>query len=314
MRIIIFTAWGGIWPVPILKKILSEDNIDVIKIYSQGIHKTKINRYSDFFSKNYKDNISALIEKENFTDYELIKSANQKKVIDFIKESSFDYIFTIGYGEIIKKELIKEARNKIINFHPGLLPENCGADPFISSLTNKNEKSGVTLHYIDEGIDSGEILLRKEILLSKNESYNSIQLKLSLLISNYLPIFLSDLKSGNIRPLIQNSIERKYYSKSTKSDRKLNFLMSVDQISDLVNAFMGQYYKSFFIYREHNIYVGKCEYVKLETNFNTGEIIDQALGYVIISCSDGAVIFSDLRVDNYSPEKSLQKINNLFYE
>ena len=57
MRIIIFTAWGGIWPVPILKKILSEDNIDVIKIYSQGIHETKINRYSDFFSKNYKDNI-----------------------------------------------------------------------------------------------------------------------------------------------------------------------------------------------------------------------------------------------------------------
>ena len=84
----------------------------------------------------------------------------------FEEITNFDYIFTIGYGEIIKKELIKEARNKIINFHPGLLPENCGADPFISSLTNKNEKSGVTLHYIDEGIDSGEILLRKEILLS----------------------------------------------------------------------------------------------------------------------------------------------------
>ena len=314
MRIIIFAAWGGIWPVPILKKILRYDKIEVIKIYSQGVHKKRINKYSDFFSENYKDNVAALIEKENFNSYELIKSANQQKVINFIKENSFDYIFTIGYGEIIKKELINEARNKIINFHPGLLPENCGADPFVSSLTNQNKKSGVTLHYIDEGIDSGEILFRKEILLSKNESYNSIQLKLSLLISNYLPIFFDNLKSGNIRPLKQNSINRKYYSKSSKSDKKINFLMSTNHISELVNAFKGQYYKSFFVYGEHTIYVGNCEFVDIETNFISGEIIDQGLGYVIITCSNGAVILSDLRVDNYSPEKSLILINKIFNE
>ena len=52
-----------------------------------------------------------------------MKSVNNQEVINFIKENKFDYIFTIGYGEILKKVLIKEAKNKIINFHPGLLPE-----------------------------------------------------------------------------------------------------------------------------------------------------------------------------------------------
>ena len=170
------------------------------------------------------------------------------------------------------------------------------------------------MHYIDEGIDSGEILFRKEILLSKNESYNSIQLKLSLFISNYLPFFFDNLKSGNIRPLKQNSINRKYYSKSSKSDKKINFLMSTNHISELVNAFKGQYYKSFFGYGEHTIDVGNCEFVDIETYYISGEIIDQGLGYVIITCSNGAVILSDLRVDNYSPEKSLILINKIFNE
>ena len=90
--------------------------------------------------------------------------------------------------------------------------------------------------------------------------------------------------------------------------------MSTNHISELVNAFKGQYYKSFFVYGEHTIYVGNCEFVDIETNFISGEIIDQGLGYVIITCSNGAVILSDLRVDNYSPEKSLILINKIFNE
>ena len=90
--------------------------------------------------------------------------------------------------------------------------------------------------------------------------------------------------------------------------------MSTNQISVLVNTFKGQYYKSFFVYREHTIYVGNSEPVELESNFVLGEIIDQALGYVIIACSNGAVIFSDLRVENYSPEESLKLINKIFHE
>lgn len=313
MRLIIFTAWGGIWPVPILKKILRDDKIKVIKIYSQGIHYKRINNYSKFFSKNYKDNVASFIKKENFTAYELVKSVNHQEVINFIKENKFDYIFTIGYGEILKKVLIKEAKNKIINFHPGLLPENCGADPFISSLINKKKKSGVTLHYIDEGIDSGEILLRKEIFLSKNETYNTIQLKLAILISNYLPRFLDDLKSGKIKAVGQRSKKRKYYSKPSKSHKEINFSWTTNQIFNMVNAFKGKYDKSFFIFKEYEIYVGCCEFVEFESNSDFGEIIDQALGYVIITCANGAVIFSDLRVNNYSPEKSLILINKIFF-
>lgn len=86
-----------------------------------------------------------------------------------------DFIISFGYRHIIKPEVIKLFLNKIVNLHISYLPYNRGADPNLWSFLEKTP-AGVTIHYIDEGIDTGDILCQKMINFSNNEtlvtSYN----------------------------------------------------------------------------------------------------------------------------------------------
>ena len=181
-----------------------------------------------------------MLEREDFKNYQIINSANDKMTINYIKNSNFDFILTIGYGEILKSEIVSLSKNKLINIHPGILPENSGSDPFVISLL-KNIKPGFTIHYIDEKIDSGKIIFRKEISASKCETYNSLQLKLSAICSEILTNILIDLKLGKIKPKDQDFSNRKYFNKLKENNRLINFNMKCIEIQNQINAFSGQY-------------------------------------------------------------------------
>lgn len=83
--------------------------------------------------------------------------------LDNMELSGYDFIISFGYRHIIKKNIIDKFPNKIINLHISLLPYNRGADPNLWSYLEDTPK-GVTIHYIDENIDTGDILLQKEVL------------------------------------------------------------------------------------------------------------------------------------------------------
>src|SRR3989338_5004694 len=76
--------------------------------------------------------------------------------LDYVKEICPDFIISYGYSYIIKKDIINQYKDKIINMHISFLPYNRGADPNFWSFIEDTPK-GVTIHYIDEGIDTGDI-------------------------------------------------------------------------------------------------------------------------------------------------------------
>ena len=73
-----------------------------------------------------------------------------------------DFIISYGYRHILKKEILDRFPNKAINFHISLLPWNRGADPNLWSFI-ENTPKGVTIHYLDYGIDTGDILAQQEV-------------------------------------------------------------------------------------------------------------------------------------------------------
>ena len=97
------------------------------------------------------------------------------KLYEFLKKNSFltqtenkitvndvkdvDHVISFGYKHIIKENIINACKNKIINLHISYLPYNKGANPNFWSFLDNTPK-GVTIHYIDKGIDTGDILLQ----------------------------------------------------------------------------------------------------------------------------------------------------------
>lgn len=104
---------------------------------------------------------------------------------EFLNNNVYKLIISYGYRYIIKKEIIDKYRGKIINLHISYLPWNRGVDPNIWSFI-ENTPKGVTIHLIDEGIDTGEIIFQKKLEFNKNvetlrSSYEILQEEIQLL-------------------------------------------------------------------------------------------------------------------------------------
>ncbi len=107
-----------------------------------------------------------------------------EKIYELLLQNNIEYIFLSGY---MKKLPAKITQNfQVINSHPSLLPQYGGEGMYgryvhEAVIANKEKVSGVTLHYVDEVYDSGEIILQKEIQLSKDETVDSLEKKIKQL-------------------------------------------------------------------------------------------------------------------------------------
>jgi methionyl-tRNA formyltransferase len=104
---------------------------------------------------------------------------SEKTTVDWAKSQQIDFIVSYNYKHIVKHDLLEAYDDKIINLHISMLPWNRGADPNIWSFIEDTPK-GVTIHRVDPGLDTGEILIQKECFFeldkeSFSSTYNTLQ-------------------------------------------------------------------------------------------------------------------------------------------
>ena len=117
--------------------------------------------------------------------------------IEFLKKIKPNFIISYNYRFIVKQEIINYIKNNIINLHISLLPWNKGADPNVWSLLEDTPK-GVTIHIIDEGIDTGPILIQKEVYMDESiETLKSSYKKLHREIQELFKIKWNDINGNN---------------------------------------------------------------------------------------------------------------------
>jgi len=115
-----------------------------------------------------------------------------------LKEHSIDLIVLVGYMRILTPEFVKEFPKKIINVHPSLIPKYSGKNFFGKSvhqavLENNEKETGMTIHYVDEGVDTGEIILQKTCQVDPAETPESLKQKVQALEKEYYPKVISHL-------------------------------------------------------------------------------------------------------------------------
>ncbi len=114
-----------------------------------------------------------------------------------------DIIVSYNYNYIIKKEIIDMVNGNIINLHISLLPYNRGASPNFWSFIDDTPK-GVTIHYVDEGIDTGDIIAQKELFFDETcETFESTYNKLNSRIKELLYEKWEDIINKKIVPIVQ---------------------------------------------------------------------------------------------------------------
>ncbi len=127
---------------------------------------------------------------------EQVIQTEQKISKQYIKEKNITFIISYGYRYIISREILNLFNNKAINLHISYLPYNRGSDPNFWSFIEKTPK-GVTIHYLDEGVDTGDIIIQKEIEFDLNqETLATSYQKLHVLIQQLFKQNWENIKNG----------------------------------------------------------------------------------------------------------------------
>lgn len=142
-----------------------------------------------------------------------VKSVNDSESIKFTKDLKADILLVYGTG-ILKKEIINVTVHGVLNIHPGITPEYRGLEPTFWAMTNQDfDKIGVTIHYIDEGIDTGRILSQETVKVEKNDSYHTLFEKSIEKGVDMLLNVISDMENGKIKTTDKVGSVSKVYSR-----------------------------------------------------------------------------------------------------
>lgn len=107
-------------------------------------------------------------------DYEN-RGAYEQAIVEKLKPLKIDYIFLAGYMRVVTPVLLSQYPNRIINIHPSLLPKFSGLEAIHRAFVANEPVTGVTIHYIDEGVDTGPIIKQSKVVRLKNDTEESLE-------------------------------------------------------------------------------------------------------------------------------------------
>lgn len=125
------------------------------------------------------------------------KEKYEQEILGKLRELQVEWIVLAGYMRLIGTTLLSSYEGRIINIHPSLLPAFPGKDAIGQALAAKVKASGVTVHYVDEGMDTGPIIAQEKVELIENESDESFQAKIHKVEHQLYPAVLQMLFSSS---------------------------------------------------------------------------------------------------------------------
>ena len=99
------------------------------------------------------------------------------KILKNLKKYNIEFICLAGYMKIISDKIVNKFEKKIINIHPSLLPKFKGLDTFERTLQNKERETGCTVHYVNNKLDDGRIILKKKFYINSNDNVETLKHK-----------------------------------------------------------------------------------------------------------------------------------------
>ena len=158
------------------------------------------------------------------------------EAIEKIKQVKPDLIIVVAFGQILPKEILELPRYGCINVHASLLPKYRGAAPINFAIINGEKKTGVTTMYMEEGLDTGDMLLKNEVEITPEDTASTLHDKLAIAGKKTLSDTLKAIINTELVPEKQDDSISSYAPIMTKELGKINWDRSAESISNLVRG------------------------------------------------------------------------------
>lgn len=155
---------------------------------------------------------------------------------ELLKKLSPDLIAVVAYGKILPKSVIDFPKYGCINVHGSLLPEYRGAAPMQRAIIDGKDKTGITIMYMAEGLDTGDMLYKKELPIKETDNFENIHDGLGMLGAEMLVEIIPHLQNGTAIRTPQNHELSSYAKKITKEDCLVDFSKDAKTVHNLIRG------------------------------------------------------------------------------
>ena len=187
LRVAVFASGNGSNAEVLLKASKSLSNLEISLIMTDQPEAKVIQRAQAF-------NCSAKTIPFNRTHKSYAE--DKKKLIELLNDYQIDWIFLAGYMRILSPEFVAKYPSRIVNIHPSLLPKFPGPRGYEDAFNSDETHSGVTIHFVDDGVDTGEILLQEQFPRLSNDSLESFKQRGLMLEHELYPRVLTSLNNN----------------------------------------------------------------------------------------------------------------------
>ncbi|WP_443716889.1 methionyl-tRNA formyltransferase [Ruminococcus sp.] len=169
----------------------------------------------------------------------LRKGEDAAAALETLRQLNPDLIVVLAYGQILPKEVLELPKYGCINLHASLLPAYRGAAPIQWVILNGETKTGVTAQQMGEGLDTGDMLVKKETAIGPEETAEELYSRLSELCVETLEETLAQLEAGTLHGTPQDDAQSSYASRITKEMSALDFTRPAAELHNLIRGITG---------------------------------------------------------------------------
>lgn len=255
-----------------------------------------------------------IAEKNNIAIYK-VKDINSPDVVRQIREINPDVIFELGWSQIISREILRIPKSGCIGVHASLLPKNRGAASLNWALIRGDKKTGVTLFYLAERPDDGDIIAQKEFDIDNRDDiatlhYKSDDASAQLLLEN-----IDAIRNGTARRIKQDPKEVTYTTRRKPEDGVIDWRKTSKEIYNWIRGQTHPFPGAFTHWKGKKLYVWQSEILD-HSHGEPGEIVDIGKKKGIVAAAgEGSLLLkrvqleggAEMRADDFADRYGIKK-------
>lgn len=222
-------------------------------------------------------------------------SVKTEETLNLVRELNVDLIVVVAYGKILPKELIEIPKYGVINVHSSLLPKYRGAAPIHAAMINGEKETGVTIMYIAEELDAGDMILQGKTEIKEEDNLGTLHDRLAEIGAKTLMDAVELIFKGEAPRIPQNHGEATFVKPIHKDETKIDWTKESREIFNFVRG-MNPFPTAFTTLEDKIYKIYGVEICEKEYKGETGEIVDFIKGKgPVVKTGNGAVILISVK-------------------
>ena len=222
-----------------------------------------------------------------------LKNGEGVKILETLKP---DVVIVVAYGKILPKDFLEFAKFGCINIHGSILPEYRGAAPIQWSVLDGKEFAGVTSMQMNEGLDTGDILLVEKTKIGENETSGDLYERLTVLGAGVLIKTLEAIKNNSLNPQKQDDSKSSYAKMLDKSLSKIDWNLSAQEVHNKIRG-LDPWPVALTIFDGKNLKLFRSRLLNEEYNKSAGTVIKSKDGIVVVCGDKKAVLITEVQLE-----------------